>query len=84
MQIVETRNANSSNPCAKIEGNKKIVYGEHRWVPKPKWGVKGEHDTERALETGSELAGPGLEGRILGKENDCAKAKRRGKLWQMV
>lgn len=66
LQIVEKRNANSSNPCAKIEGNKTIVCGEHRWAPKPKRGVKGEYDTERVLKTGSELAGPGLEGRILG------------------
>lgn len=46
--------------------------------------MKGEYDTERVLKTGSKLAGPGLEGRILKKENDCVKAKRRGKLWQMV
>lgn len=51
------------------------MYGEHRWAPAPKWGVKGEHDSERVLKTGSQLAGPGLEGRILGKENDCAKQR---------
>lgn len=78
MQIVGTRNANSSNACAKIEGNKTIVCGEHRWAPKPERGVKGEYDTERVLKTESELAGPGLEGRILEGKKMIVQ-KQRGK-----